>query len=106
VGGLGCGWPKLNVVFLCRQVRWQNTSFNFAKRWHFRPPFLSVCYRVVGLLGLLVTAYSRYVLAGILHNCGGLALQFGALKKIAPSKTLLRFPSYNGIRFAFCNMFS
>jgi hypothetical protein len=55
---------------------------------------------------LAVTAYSRYVLAGILHNCGGLALQFGALKKIAPSKTLLRFPSYNGIRFAFCNMFS
>ena len=31
------------MVFLCRQVRWQNTSFNFAKRWHFRPPFLSVC---------------------------------------------------------------
>jgi len=40
--GFGCGWAKLNVVFLCRQVRWQNTSFNFAKRWHFRPPFLSV----------------------------------------------------------------
>jgi len=35
VGGLGCGWAKLNVVFLCRQVCWQNTSFNFAKRWHF-----------------------------------------------------------------------
>jgi hypothetical protein len=32
--GFGCGWAKLNVVFLCRQVRWQNTSFNFAKRWH------------------------------------------------------------------------
>jgi len=42
VGGLGCGWAKLNVVFLCRLVRWQNTSFNFAKRWHFRPLFLSV----------------------------------------------------------------
>jgi hypothetical protein len=55
VGGLGCGWAKLNVVFLCRLVRWQNTSFNFAKRWHFRPPFLSICCRVVGLLGLLVT---------------------------------------------------
>ena len=40
--GFGCGWAKLNVVFLGRQVRWQNTSFNFAKRWHFRPPFLSV----------------------------------------------------------------
>ncbi len=40
--GFGCGWAKLNVVFLCRQVRWQNTSFNIAKRWHFRPPFLSV----------------------------------------------------------------
>jgi hypothetical protein len=64
---------------------------------------LSVCSV---FLRLPVTAYSRYVLAGILHNCGGLALQFGALKKIAPSKTLLRFPSYNGIRFAFCNMFS
>ena len=35
VGGLGSGWAKLNVVFLCRQVRWQNTSFNFAKRWQF-----------------------------------------------------------------------
>jgi hypothetical protein len=32
VGGLGCGWAKLNVVFLCRLMRWQNTSFNFAKR--------------------------------------------------------------------------
>jgi hypothetical protein len=38
--GFGCGWAKLNpeksgqvVVFLCRQVRWQNTSFNFAKGW-------------------------------------------------------------------------
>jgi hypothetical protein len=40
--GFGCGWAKLNVVFLGRQVRWQNTSLNFAKRWHFRPPFLSV----------------------------------------------------------------
>jgi len=30
-----CGWAKLNVVFLGRQVRCQNTSFNFAKRWHF-----------------------------------------------------------------------
>jgi hypothetical protein len=29
----GCGWAKLNVVFLCWQVRWQNTSFNFAKGW-------------------------------------------------------------------------
>ena len=36
------------MVFLCRQVRRQNTSFNFAKRWHFRSPFLSVCCRVVG----------------------------------------------------------
>jgi hypothetical protein len=67
---------------------------------------LFVCCLLCRLLGLQLTAYSRYVLAGILHNCGGLALQFGALKKIAPSKTLLRFPSYNGIRFAFCNMFS
>ena len=31
--GFGCGWAKLNVVFLCRLVSWQNTSFNFAKRW-------------------------------------------------------------------------
>jgi len=30
------------VVFLGRQVRWQNTSFNFAKRWYFPPSFLSV----------------------------------------------------------------
>jgi len=37
VGGLGYGWAKLNVVFLCRQVRWKNTTFNFAKRWHFHP---------------------------------------------------------------------
>ena len=35
VGGLGSGWAKLNVVFLCRQVRWQNTSFNFVKSWQF-----------------------------------------------------------------------
>jgi hypothetical protein len=28
--GLGCGWAKLNVVFLCRAVGWQNSSFNFA----------------------------------------------------------------------------
>jgi hypothetical protein len=33
----GGGWAlsavaKVNVVFLCQQVRWQNTSFNFAKR--------------------------------------------------------------------------
>jgi hypothetical protein len=33
VGWLGSGWAKSNVVFLCRQVRWQNTSFNFVKRW-------------------------------------------------------------------------
>jgi hypothetical protein len=45
--GFGCGWAKLNVVFLCRQVRWQNTSFNFAKRWHFFI-FLSVYVRTVG----------------------------------------------------------
>jgi hypothetical protein len=29
-------------------VRWQNTSFNFAKRWQFRPPFLSVYVCSVG----------------------------------------------------------
>jgi len=33
---------------LGRQVRWQNTSFNFAKRWHFRPSFLSVYVCSVG----------------------------------------------------------
>jgi hypothetical protein len=35
VGGLGCGWAKLNVVqklWLCVSAC---TSFNFAKRWHF-----------------------------------------------------------------------
>jgi hypothetical protein len=62
VGGLGCGWAKLNVVFSCRQVRWQNTSFNFAKRWNFRPSFLSVCSRVVSFLGLLVTLMVAFVL--------------------------------------------
>jgi hypothetical protein len=46
--GFGCGWAKLNVVFLFRQVHWQNTSFNFAKRWHFRPLFLSVYICSVG----------------------------------------------------------
>ena len=35
VGELGSDWAKLNVVFLCRQVRWQNTSFNFVKSWQF-----------------------------------------------------------------------
>jgi len=33
-------------------VRWQNTSFNFAKRWHFRPPFLSVYVCTFGRLTL------------------------------------------------------
>ena len=36
------------MVFLCRQVRWQNTSFNFAKRWHFVHSFLSVYVSTVG----------------------------------------------------------
>ena len=44
----GCGWAKLNVVFLGRQERWQNTSFNFAKRWHFVDCFLSVYVSTVG----------------------------------------------------------
>jgi hypothetical protein len=48
VGGLGCGWAKLNVVFLCWLLRWQNTSFNFAKRGHFPHSFLSVYCLVVG----------------------------------------------------------
>jgi hypothetical protein len=62
VGGLGCGWAKLNVVFLCRQVRWQNTSFNFAKRWHFRPLFLSV----------YVCTFGRPTLAGnVTEICDG-----------------------------------
>jgi hypothetical protein len=61
--GFGRGWAKLNVVFLCWHVRWQNTSFNFAKRWHFRPLFLSVYICSVGrptlapnVLGLCVRA--------------------------------------------------
>jgi hypothetical protein len=45
VGGFRCGWAKLNVVFLCRQVWWQNTSFNFAKRWHMSFVFLFVYCR-------------------------------------------------------------
>lgn len=38
-----CGWGKLNVVFLGRQVCWQNTSFNFAKDW-FWPFILPLVY--------------------------------------------------------------
>jgi hypothetical protein len=57
VGGLGCGWAKLNVVFLCRKLRWQNTSFNFAKRWHFVSRFCSFVVGRVGFLGLLVTVF-------------------------------------------------
>jgi len=51
VGGLWCGWAKLNVVFLWRQVRWQNTSFNFAKRWHFVCLFSVRLLSVVSVLG-------------------------------------------------------
>jgi hypothetical protein len=51
VGGLGCGWAKLNVVFLCRLMRWQNTSFNFAKRWHFVLHFSVRLLSVVSVLG-------------------------------------------------------
>jgi hypothetical protein len=47
VDGLGCGWAKLNVVFLCRLVRWQNTSFNFAERWQF------VCHYSVRLMSVV-----------------------------------------------------
>jgi hypothetical protein len=47
VGGLGCGWAKLNVVFLCWLMRWRNTSFNFTKRWHF------VCHFSVRLLSVV-----------------------------------------------------
>jgi len=44
--GFGCGWAKLNVVFLGRQVRWENTSFNFAKRWHFVRPMSAQMFDV------------------------------------------------------------
>ena len=40
--GFGCGWAKLNVVQFGSACAVACTSFNFAKRWHFRPPFLSV----------------------------------------------------------------
>jgi hypothetical protein len=39
---LGCGCAKLNVMFLYRLMRWQNTSFNFAKRWYFSVRLLSL----------------------------------------------------------------
>ncbi len=55
VGGLGCVGVKLNVVFLCRQVRWQNTSFNFAKRWHFVCRFSVRFCLSCRLLGLRLT---------------------------------------------------
>jgi hypothetical protein len=42
VGGLWGGWVKLNVVFLCRQVCRQNTSFNFAEAVAFPFFLLSV----------------------------------------------------------------
>jgi hypothetical protein len=54
VGGLWCGWAKLNVVFLCRLVRWQNTSLNFAKRGHFVCHF-SVRFLLVVLVFKLAT---------------------------------------------------
>jgi len=31
------------VVFLCRLVNWQNTSFNFAKRWQSFRFLVDVC---------------------------------------------------------------
>jgi hypothetical protein len=53
--GFGCGWAKLNVVFLGRQVRWQNTSFNFAKRWLFCLFFVGLSMFVGCLLALGIT---------------------------------------------------
>jgi len=67
--GFGCGWAKLNVVFLCRQVRWRNTSFNFAKRWHFRPPFLSVYSRVVGRPTLACNVFGLGEGGDFHHKC-------------------------------------
>jgi len=46
--------------FLGWQVPWQNTSFNFAKRWHFRPSFLSVYCRVVGRPALAPNGIQLY----------------------------------------------
>jgi hypothetical protein len=59
---LGFGCPdsyreaKLNVVFLCRQVRRQNTSFNFAKGWLSRCLFCLFIVALSVFLGLLVTS--------------------------------------------------
>ena len=53
--GFWCGWAKLNVVFLGRQVRWQNTSFNFAKRWHFVVQCQHKCLMLAGPPALQVT---------------------------------------------------
>jgi len=41
LGKIKCAAKALACVSAC-------SSFNFAKRWHFRPSFLSVCCRVVG----------------------------------------------------------
>jgi len=54
--GFWCGWAKLNVVFLCRQVRRQNTSFNFAKGWLSMCLFCLFIVTLSVFLGLLVTA--------------------------------------------------
>jgi hypothetical protein len=62
VGGLGCGWAKLNVVFLCRKLRWQNTSFNFAKRWYFAFPFSVRLLSVVSVFR--VSANARQLAEG------------------------------------------
>jgi hypothetical protein len=43
--GFWCGRAKLNVVFLCREVWWQNTSLNFAEAL----AFLFFCRYFVGL---------------------------------------------------------
>jgi hypothetical protein len=42
-------------VFLCRLVWWQNTSFNFVKRWFLTFLLLSVCCRSCRFLGWVLT---------------------------------------------------
>jgi hypothetical protein len=69
VGGLGCGWAKLNVVFLCRKLRWQNTSFNFAKRWYFAFPFSVRLLSVVSVFRVSANGLQLKEVGDFYHKC-------------------------------------
>ena len=55
VGGLWVRLDKIKCGVLGRQVRWQNTSFNFAKRWHFFVRCQHKFLMLAGLPALLLT---------------------------------------------------